>query len=89
MAVAVAPGVVAFGLNKICVALPEVTDHVPEPIEGVLPPSDVLVPLAQIDWLPPTVAVDGDALTAITGELIATNAPAPPASSAVGTRVAA
>ena len=33
--------------------------HAPVPETGVLPPNAAVVPFAQIDWLPPTVAVVG------------------------------
>ena len=66
----VAPGVVASGLN---VPVPPLcTVHVPVPSVGVLPPSDVVVPKAQIVCAAPTVAVVGGLLTVtiVAGELV-------------------
>ena len=42
----VAPGVVALGLNVP--APPLITDHVPVPVVGLLPPKPTVVPSAQI-----------------------------------------
>lgn len=57
--VKVAFGVVAFGLNVP--VPPPTTLHIPVPLIGMFPPSPVVVPLIQIVWAPPTVAVVGGA----------------------------
>jgi hypothetical protein len=59
----VAFGVLAFGLNVP--VPPLITDHVPVPTLGVLPPNPAVVPSEQIVWLLPTVAVVGGAVIVI------------------------
>ena len=63
-----APGVVAFGL-KVPVPPPAI-DHMPvAPPAGVLPPSEAVVPKAQIVCAPPTVAVGCSLTVTITSDV--------------------
>jgi len=55
--VKVALGVVAFGLKVP--APPPMMLHAPVPTLGVFPPNAAVVPVVQIVWAPPTVAVVG------------------------------
>jgi len=65
----VAPGVVALGLN-VPVEPPVTIDHMPvAPPAGVLPPSEAVVPKAQIVCGPPTVAVGCSLTVSITSDV--------------------